>query len=91
MFTLRAQKVLIKRVCMKYLQLQGTQEKWQVKLKLKQLTVYIFCNNKDRSREKNCTEETLLVYGFTDNKPIFSPFIDWQSCSVLLCKNVDSG
>ena len=59
MFTLRAQKVLIKRVYMKYLQLQGTQEKWQVKLQ--QLTVYIYCNNKDKNREKTVILTNLVI------------------------------
>ena len=59
MFTLRAQKVLIERVYMKFLQLQGTQEKRQVQLK--QLTVYIYCNNEKKSREKKVILTNLVI------------------------------
>ena len=52
MFTLRAQN----------LQLQGTQEKWQVKLKL---TDYIYCNNKDKSREKIVILTNLVIIKMT--------------------------
>ena len=59
MFTLRAQKVLIERVYMKFLQLQGTQEKRQVQLK--QLTVYIYYNNEKKSREKKVILTNLVI------------------------------
>ena len=59
MFTLRAQKVLIERVYMKFLQLQGTQEKRQVQLK--QLIVYIYCNNEKKSREKKVILTNLVI------------------------------
>ena len=53
MFNLRAQKVLIKRVYMKYLRLQGTQENDRLNLKLNnlQFTYTVIIKTKEEKRK----------------------------------------
>ena len=70
MFTLRALKVLIKKVYMKYLQLQGAQEKWQVKLHLNnlQFTYAVIIKTKvDPLFNGKFFFENLLVYEFQNS------------------------